>query len=117
MNRALIYTSIHKTRYWAALALVCVLFLPACSRPQTPKVDEQRHQMTGEIMALDSKLQTATVKHGPIDNWMEAMTMEYPVKSKAEFEQLHVGDHITATVSVHGTDYELTEIRKQTNSK
>jgi Cu/Ag efflux protein CusF len=47
---------------------------------------------------------------------MEAMTMDYPVRSKEEFARLRVGDHISATVSVHGTDYELTNIKKQSGS-
>ncbi len=68
-------------------------------------------------MQVDPRLQTATIKHGAIGDWMDAMTMEFPVPSKSEFQSLHVGDHVTATVNVRGTDYDLTGIQKQNNSK
>ena len=49
-----------------------------------------------------------------IPNFMEAMTMEYPVRSQLEFNSLHVGDHITATVNVRGEGgYYLSDIKIQ----
>jgi Cu/Ag efflux protein CusF len=36
---------------------------------------------------------------------MEAMTMEYPVKDQAEFDKLHTGETINATVYVQGNSY------------
>ena len=68
--------------------------------------------MTGEVISVDSKVQSATIKHGPISGWMEGMTMEYPIRSKQDFAKLHPGDRITATVNVRGTDYDLTDIRE-----
>lgn len=61
--------------------------------------------MQGEVVGMDAKSQTATVKHGKIDGWMEAMTMEYPVKNKQEFAKLKVGEKIQAKVLVQGMDY------------
>ena len=88
------------------------LLAVSCSH-QKETATEKHYQMTGIILGLDSKLQTANVQHGPIKGWMEAMTMDYPVRSKTEFKQLHIGDHITATVNVRGTDYDLTDLQKQ----
>ncbi len=45
-----------------------------------------------------------------IEGWMDAMTMDYPVKDQAGFDTLHVGDHITATVYVQDLNYWLGEI-------
>jgi Cu/Ag efflux protein CusF len=46
------------------------------------------------------------------------MTMEYPVKSKSEFNALHVGDRIQATVNVRREgDYDLSDIQKQAPGK
>ncbi len=73
--------------------------------------------MTGEIMALDQKNQTATIQHQAICDWMDAMTMEYPVQSKDEFAQLKVGDKITATVNIKGMGYSLSAVHKQNSSK
>lgn len=61
--------------------------------------------MSGEIVSMDAKSQTATVKHGKIDGWMEAMTMEYPVKDQQEFAKLKVGKKIQAKILVQGMDY------------
>jgi Cu/Ag efflux protein CusF len=49
-----------------------------------------------------------------IPNFMEAMTMEYPVRSAAELNSLHVGDRITATVNVLPEGpYYLSDIKRQ----
>ncbi len=61
--------------------------------------------MSGEIVSMDAKSQTATVKHGKIDGWMEAMTMEYPVKDKQAFTGLKAGEKIQAKVLVQGMNY------------
>ena len=61
--------------------------------------------MSGEIVSVDHKSQTATVKHGKIDGWMEAMTMEYPVKDKQAFAGLKAGEKIQAKVLVQGLNY------------
>ncbi|HXR77956.1 MAG TPA: copper-binding protein [Bryobacteraceae bacterium] len=89
----------------------------ACSRESSPKEPERHYQMTGVVVSLDAKLQTATVKHGQIKGWMEAMTMEYPVRSKSDFAKLHEGDKITATVDVSGSDYSLSNVQVQSGSQ
>lgn len=89
------------------------LLLGSCAPKPAPAPKERHYQMTGDIVSLDPKLDTATIKAGPIAGWMDAMTMEFPVRSKSEFEQLRPGDHITATVNVRGMDYDLTGIHRQ----
>ena len=54
---------------------------------------------------------TATIAAGKIGDWMEAMTMEYPVKPDAEFQKLHVGDKIEATVVVVDPAYYVTDVK------
>ena len=58
-------------------ALVLMLLLGGCQRNPAPK-PVQEYQMQGEVVSLDPTSQTATVKHGKIEGWMEPMTMEYP---------------------------------------
>jgi len=67
--------------------------------------------MQGEIKALDTNAKTATIAAGQIGDWMGPMTMEYAVKPDAEFQKLHVGDHIEATVVVNDLAYYVTEIK------
>jgi Cu/Ag efflux protein CusF len=45
---------------------------------------------------------------------MEAMTMEFPVREKAEFAKLAQGQRIRATVNVQDLDYWLTDIQPET---
>ena len=66
--------------------------------------------MEGTVKALDPNAKTATIDAGKIGDWMEAMAMEYSVKPDAEFQKLHVGDHIKATVVVNDPTYYVTDV-------
>lgn len=93
-----------------SLALACCL---ACARGAKP-VAEKHYQLTGKVVSVNAKEQTAAIDGAAIPNFMEAMTMEYPIASKAELATLHPGDRITATVNVSddGT-YNLSQIKPQ----
>ena len=84
--------------------------LAGCSQAPAPKAAAKEYQVTGEVLKLDPAAQTASVKAGKIEGWMEAMTMDFPIKDKQEFEKLKVGESIHAKVSVQGTDYWLSGI-------
>ena len=88
------------------LALMAAFF--AACRPRT---QEKRYSFTGEIKALDPASKTATIDAGAIGDWMEPMTMTYPVQPDSEFEKLHVGDRINATMVVaSNTKYYVTNV-------
>ena len=90
------------------IALLALIFaLTGCGE----KEQTRRYAMQGEIKALDATAGTATISHGKIGDWMDAMTMEYPVKPDAELQKLHVGDRIEATVVVNGPSYYVTDVR------
>ena len=90
---------------------VCVLLalfsLVGCGSRTPPK----RYPMQGDVRGLDAQTKTATIAAGKIEGWMEAMTMDYPVKPDAEFAKLHIGDHVEATVVVDGDKYYVTGIK------
>ena len=73
--------------------------------------DYLRYKLTGDVVSLDQQTQTANIKGDKIEGWMEAMTMEYPVRDKAEFAKLAVGDRISATVFVDDVKYHIGEIQ------
>jgi Cu/Ag efflux protein CusF len=73
--------------------------------------EPKRYPMQGEIKSLDPVAKSAMIAAGKIGDWMEAMTMEYPVKPDAEFQKLHVGDHIEATVVVADLKYYVTDVK------
>jgi Cu/Ag efflux protein CusF len=93
-------------RMFAALAVVALL---GCSQAPPP-APLKEYQVTGEVLSLDPAAQTASLKAGKIEGWMEAMTMDYPIKDKQEFAKLKAGSTIHAKVSVQGTEYWLSGI-------
>ncbi len=93
--------------------LALAVLLAACGS----KSQSKRYPMQGEIKALDPAAKTATIAAGKIDDWMEAMTMEYPVKPDADFQKLHVGDQIQATVVVAEPAYYVTDVKVVTEPR
>ena len=87
--------------------LLLALTLAGCGAKDQTK----RYAMEGEVKALDPAAKTATIAAGKIGDWMDAMTMEYPVKPDAEFQKLHAGDRIQATVVVDGDKYYVTDVK------
>lgn len=97
--------------------VLSVVFVSCGSKPSNRPPVHQYH-LTGKVVALDAKDQTATIDQAAIPGWMNAMTMEYPVKLKSEFNTLHVGDKIEGTVNQHGDgEYDLSNIHKQAPAK
>jgi len=91
------------------LLIVLAVLLAGCQRNPAPKPVAE-YQMRGEVLSLEPASQLATVKHEKIEGWMEAMTMEYPVKDKQEFLKLKVGEKIQAKIQVQGTDYWISSV-------
>jgi Cu/Ag efflux protein CusF len=75
------------------------------------KKDAKDYVMDGQILGLDNRTQSATIQHGRIGDWMEAMTMDYQVKPEAEFKKLKTGDRIRAKVVVSDSGYYVTEVK------
>jgi Cu/Ag efflux protein CusF len=103
-------------RFGVAIALLVVL--AACQ--QVPIKEEakdeplRRYALHGEVLRLDTQGKIAAIKHQKIGDWMEAMTMEFPVKDPTEFDRLHIGEKIDATVFVQGNSYWVAEIHEDT---
>lgn len=91
-------------------ALLLLFSIASCSRMPDRGATEKKYQLHGVIVRIDPQLKTATIKHGPIVGWMEAMTMEFPVPAKDDFARLKVGDTISATVFVRELDYYVGDV-------
>ncbi len=99
-------------------ALALSVALMGCNRKPEASGPEQHYRLSGQVVAIDAKHRTATVAGAAIPNFMEAMTMEYPVQSKAEFNSLHVGEKIQATLNVSASgDSYLSDIQQQNARK
>jgi Cu/Ag efflux protein CusF len=72
----------------------------------------EQYKMVGDVVQVDLPGHLAKIKHEKIEGWMEAMTMDYPVKDPHELESLKAGDHITATVFVQDLNYWIGEIHQ-----
>ena len=94
-----------------ATVLLLALALLGCGAKDAGDQATKRYPMQGTVLALDSASKTATIAAGKIGDWMDAMTMAYPVKPDAEFEKLRTGDQIDATVVVADTTYYVTEVK------
>lgn len=92
------------------ITVVWLLALWSCSS-KNDDPNGRRYSLTGTIVRLSNDTHIAVIKHGPIKDsdgkvWMEAMTMEFPVRRRSEFSMLRVGQHIRATVHQRESDFE-----------
>jgi len=100
------------------VAVLCLVLLAACSHKAPNSGPERHYPLTGKVVALNPKEHTALIDAAAIPNFMEAMTMDYPIKSASEFSSLHVGDRIDATVNVHDDGlYDLSNIKVESSGK
>ena len=106
------YASLFRRAMKSLVCLILALLPAGCQRNPAPK-PAQEYQMRGEVVSLDPAAQTATVESGKIEGWMEAMTMEYPIKDKQEFTKLKVGEKIQAKILVQGTDYWIATVNEE----
>lgn len=94
--------------------VVLMFALTGCT--QTPRQEAKsdkpirQYILHGQVVALDGATQVVTIKHEKIGDWMEAMTMGFPVKSKEDFERLKPEQVIEAEVNVQGDDFWLGRI-------
>ena len=103
-----------------ALALVLLVLCGACNRrKQADFAVAHQYTLTGRVVSLNPKEQTASIDSAAIPNYMEAMTMDYPIKSKADFDRLRVGEIIKATLNVNATndEYNLTGVQDERAGK
>lgn len=102
------------THKFTSILLLAVALCACKDKTAAPasNVPIERYKLDGVVLSLDAEGHTAKIKGEKIEGWMDAMTMEYPFRDRADFDALHVGDHITATVFVQGLNYSLGEIHQ-----
>jgi protein SCO1/2 len=71
---------------------------------------KQRYKLHGKILRLRPENRIAIIQHEKIEGWMEAMTMDFPVPSLAEYSRLKEGMVIRATVNVNESYFWLSEV-------
>jgi Cu/Ag efflux protein CusF len=84
--------------FLVALILAGTFLAVSCNRSQAPAA--KRYPFTGRVVSVDSQAQSAIIDGDAIPGFMDAMAMPYKVKNAAGFNQLSVGDSISAEVVV-----------------
>lgn len=108
-----------KRRHLLAAPLAAVA---ACVRkPEEPAASGpvNRYPLRGVVLSVDPKTKSASIRHEDIPGFMEAMTMDFPVKKPEDLARLAPGAAITATLCQRPSDYEywIEEVRVTGNSK
>ena len=86
-------------RFMAGLVGLSIVFTLASCHTEKP-LPEQRFDLHGKVLAIDRNAGTVTLQHDAITGYMEAMTMDYPIKDKWVFDVLKPGQTIRATLVV-----------------
>ena len=97
------------------LVLALALVVAGCGTKPEASGPPKEYALRGEIVRLDADHKIATIKHEKIEGWMEAMTMEFPVKDAGEFAKLKPGQKMTAKVYVKpdGMEYWIGEVKPE----
>jgi Cu/Ag efflux protein CusF len=92
----------------ACCLVLLALALVGCG---SKKEEGKRYPVQADVISVDQTAKSATLATGKVGDWMDAMTMEYPVKPDGDLAKLHTGDHIEATVVVQGPKYYVTGVK------
>ena len=97
------------------VALSGMAILPGCRRPSPAmsadrNSDAKTYHMRGVIVATDPAKGEIQVNSEAIPGFMGAMVMPYKLKDPGILQDLHAGDHLTATLLVSDSDAVLDQI-------
>ncbi len=87
---------------FSVLFIVSVLLFTACKKAQqqTISADAKHYTLKGTVIAVDKIKKKATIKHEDIPDYMDAMTMEFPVRADWIWEDLTKDSEIRADLVV-----------------
>lgn len=99
---------------WVVSATAALMSFSAACSPHSPAPTEKPRQysLRGVVVRLDPNTNVASIKGERVEGWMAAMTMEYPVENKAEYQALHKDEKITATVNVTSEGFWLSNVKE-----
>lgn len=90
-----------------------LLATAACTQKVENKGPAKHYHVSGTIVSLNTKDQSASIDAAEIPGYMEAMKMDYPIAKKSDFEKIHPGDHVEATLDVFESgDYAISSFEQ-----
>jgi Cu/Ag efflux protein CusF len=116
---------INRTCRILSIALVCAgaSLLSSCHKSKTTIT--KRYSLTGRVISIDSREQSAVIDGDAVPGFMAAMPMSYKIKPATELSQLTPGDSISAEVVVvepdeksqDASDYWLENVKVTAHAK
>ncbi len=100
-------------KYFIAVILLLISLIAACKKPETTQVasaNAKRFPFKGKVMAVDLTKKKASIKHDEIPNYMDAMTMDFPVRDMDILKTMSKDAEIKAELVVDRGDYWLENI-------
>ena len=97
---------------YLVLFLLSILLFAACQKAdtQTASADAKRYPLKGTVVSVDKANKKAEIKHEEIPGYMEAMTMNFPIRADWVWEDLTPGAEIRAELVVDNNGYWLENI-------
>lgn len=85
-----------------ALILLTTLLFTACQKPapQPPASEAKRYNLKGKVVSVDRERKRATIDHEAVADYMDAMTMEFPIHEDWVWDDLAPGAEIRAELVV-----------------
>ena len=78
---------------------------------EAPAAETHRYELRGKVLQLRAgETNAAVIEHEEIVDFMDAMTMTFPVKDAAEFAKLHEDDYIHADVVSNDDEFYIENI-------
>jgi protein SCO1/2 len=89
-----------RAKWSVLLVLSASLMMIAGGCGPRRSANEKRYPIKGQVVAVNQNDHTATISHEDIPGYMQAMTMDFKIKSDADLQMLKPGDQITGTLVV-----------------
>lgn len=88
------------------LFLLAVLFFTACgsnSGNNSSSLSAKRYPIKGKVVSVDKAAKKAKIDHEPVEGYMPAMTMDFPIRADWVWDELTPGSEIRAELVVDNT--------------
>ena len=107
--------SLSRRRLIAVAVFGIALFsgsLASCRKTASETAPIRSYSLRGEVVRVDAGRRIATIRHEKIEGWMEAMTMDFPVRENRDLDELlpHRGA-IVATVYVQDLEFWIGDVK------
>lgn len=82
------------------LSLIVFVAFAACSSEKASSPDAKRYPLKGKVVSVDRTAKKAVIDHEPVEGYMPAMTMEFPIHADWVWEDLAPGAEVRAELVV-----------------